>query len=209
MPSLQKLLGKDDRMLELIERSAEEAQRSVQALQDFLQQPGGPNALDALAAARRKEKLIYSEIRDLLCTEFISLLEPTDVEELVNSIYKIPKTVEKVAERISLAPHHLQGVELSGLVSLLQQAADTLLAMVRGLRAGPGRARLTELNERLQTIEGDADKGLLAPLRALYTAREDPGRVMFLKDVFELLERVADRCRDAGNVLVRIALKGT
>ena len=43
----------------------------------------------------------------------------------------------------------------------------------------------------------------------LYHATENPGRVIFLKDVYEMLERVTDRCRDAGNVITRIVLKGT
>jgi uncharacterized protein Yka (UPF0111/DUF47 family) len=37
----------------------------------------------------------------------------------------------------------------------------------------------------------------------------EPLKAVFLKDLFELLERVIDRCRDAGNVINQIVLKNT
>jgi len=33
--------------------------------------------------------------------------------------------------------------------------------------------------------------------------------VIILKDLYELLEKVVDRCRDAGNVISQIVLKNT
>jgi hypothetical protein len=56
-------------------------------------------------------------------------------------------------------------------------------------------------------VEGDADKLILEVLKDLYSGKHDPTRVMALKDLYELLEKVIDRCRDAGNVIVHIVLK--
>ena len=207
MPSLQKLLGKDDQFFDLLEASAEQARQSVQALRKFLGNPSEQRTLDDFIASRRKDKAITSQIGDALCTDLITALEPYDVEALSTSIYKIPKTVEKVAERILLAPQHLQGIDLSPQVVMLEQATDTLLQMVRDLRKGMPRTRVATLNAQLQSVEGNADKTVLELLRGLYNAQADPGRLLFLKDVYELLERVTDRCRDAGNVISRIVLK--
>ena len=92
---------------------------------------------------------------------------------------------------------------------MLEKATDTLLLMVKDLRKGLPRARLATLNQQMQTIEGDADKTTNELLRGLYNATENPGRVLFLKDIYELLEKVTDRCRDAGNVILQIVLKGS
>lgn len=81
--------------------------------------------------------------------------------------------------------------------------------MVKDLRKGLPRARLATLNQQMQTIEGDADKATNELLRGLYNATENPGRVLYLKDIYELLEKVTDRCRDAGNVILQIVLKGS
>lgn len=208
MVPLQKLLGKEDRFLELLEASAGEACQSVRALKRFVHDPGPSARLDEFAASRRNEKAITSEINHLMCTSPVTALEREDIEALSNCIYKIPKTVEKIAERILLAPQHLAGIDLTGHAAGIEQAADTLLQMVRELRTGAAVGRIRTLNEKLQTIEGDMDNVLNEQVRGLYNATENPGRVIYLKDLYELLEKVTDRCRDAGNVVSQIVLKG-
>ena len=209
MVPLQKLLGKEDKFFDLFEAGATQACESARALLKFLQNPG-PNApLDEFVAARRKEKAISTQINEALCTGFVSAFEAEDVETLSNCIYKIPKTCEKIAERILLAPQHLQGVNLSGQAAMLDKATDTLLLMVKELRRGLSKARVRELNEQLQTVEGDADKAVNELLRGLYNSTENPGRLLFLKDTYEMLEKVTDRCRDAGNVITQIVLKNS
>jgi len=46
-------------------------------------------------------------------------------------------------------------------------------------------------------------------LKDLYQGSHDPLRVLMLRDLYDLLEKVVDRCRDAGNVLSHIVLKYT
>jgi uncharacterized protein Yka (UPF0111/DUF47 family) len=69
--------------------------------------------------------------------------------------------------------------------------------------------RVRALNDQLQAIEGEADKHLLELLRGLYGHAGDSMRAMFLKDIYELLEKVFDRCRDAGNIVNHIVLKNS
>jgi len=209
MVPLQKLLGKEDRFFELFAATAEQARQSVQALRKFLRNPGPTASLEDFAAIRRKNKAITMQINELLCTGFVSALEVEDIEALSNSIYKVPKTCEKIAERVQLAPQHLAGVELTGQLAMLEQATSTLAEMVKELRKGLTRARVTALNEKLQAVEGDADNTINELLRGIYNSTESPGRLLYLKDLYELMERVTDRCRDAGNVVLRIVLKGS
>lgn len=209
MVSLQKLLGKEDRFFDLFEASAEQASQSARALRKFLLNVNPGASLDEFIASRRKDKAITAQINETLCTNFVSSLEVEDIEDLSNCIYKIPKTVEKIAERILLAPQHLQGVDLSPQVGMLEKATDILSSMVKELRKGLSRSRVAALNQELQAVEGDADKKINELLRGVYNTTENPGRVVFLKDTYELLEKVTDRCRDAGNVILRIVLKGS
>lgn len=209
MVPLQKLLGQEDRFFDLFEASAEQACHSVQALKKFLQNVGPDVSLADFVASRRKDKAITAEINEALCTSYVTALEPEDIEALSSCIYKVPKTCEKIAERILLAPQHLQGVDLMSQVAMLVSATDTLLQMVKDLRKGAPRARLATLNQQMQTVEGEADKTTNELLRGLYNAVDNPGRVLFLKDVYEMLEKVTDRCRDAGNVILQIVLKSS
>ena len=58
-------------------------------------------------------------------------------------------------------------------------------------------------------MEVEADKYMNELLRDLYSGKYEPVQVMLLKDLFELLEKMIDRCRDAGNVVAHIVLKNS
>lgn len=207
MFSLQKALGKDDRFFNLLEASAVEARASAQALTNFFQTPGSQRSLDAFAQSRRKEKEINAEIVESLATQVMTMFEREDVEALAKALYKIPKTVEKIGERLLLAPEFLEGVDLSKPVAMLERATSILHVMVVAMREGAPLADMKRHNAELQRIEGDVDKIMTELSRELYRIKTDVGRALFLKDLYDLLERVTDRCRDAGNVIIQIVLK--
>jgi uncharacterized protein len=206
MFSLQKLFGKDDQFLDLLEASAEECTASVHALQHILK-PGAKLSLDEFVVSRRKDKQITNDIRELLCKTSVTGLEPEDIESIANSLYKIPKTIEKFAERYILFAEHLQGVNWEEQTQLLEQATKTVLTMVRELRAKSHLEKLKAQNDILQKVEGDADDLMLHRLKELYRLETQPVKLIILKDLYELLEKVVDRCRDAGNVISNIILK--
>jgi len=56
-------------------------------------------------------------------------------------------------------------------------------------------------------IEGEADKLMLESLRDLYNGDHATLRVVMLKDLYEILEKVFDRCRDVGNLVLQIVFK--
>jgi uncharacterized protein Yka (UPF0111/DUF47 family) len=209
MFSLQKALAKDDKFFDLLEASAEQARASVQALIRFFKSPDQAKSLDEFRQPRRREKFINAQIMESLATQVITVFESEDVEALSKSLYKIPKTIEKIGERILLAPQYLQGVDLSAQVAMLEKATEALLLMIRELRRGAAVEEIKRHNAELQHIEGEVDKMMVELLRDVYSLETGAGKAVFLRDLYELLERVTDRFRDAGNVVTLIVLKGT
>jgi uncharacterized protein len=209
MFSLQRFLGKEDKFFDLLEASAAEACTSVRALTVFMRKPDEVKSLDEFIRSRRNEKKITSQISQELCTTFVTALEREDIEALSVALYKVPKTIEKIGERILLAPQYVHGVDLSRQLQLIEKAANTVLTMIKELRRGVNLDLIRSHNDQLQTVEGEADKLVLEYLRDLYSGKYDPVKVVYLKDLFELLEKVTDRCRDAGNVINHIVLKNS
>ena len=209
MFSLQQLIGQDDQFFTLLEASAEEARTSVQLLVQLLKSPDQVKSLDEFVQTRRKDKKITEEITAQLCRTFITPLEREDIEALSNALYKIPKTVEKFGERMLICPPQLRGADFSRQAEMLAQATDIVRQMVKELRAKTHLEQVKEQNTRLQYIEGQADKLILEQLRELYSGQHDPLKVIVHKDLFDLLEKVIDRCRDAGNVIFQIVLKNS
>lgn len=210
MNVLKRLFGKDDEFFNLLEASAAEAKSSATFLLKVLPElglPGSEEKLEELAQSRRRHKRISQEITQRLCTHFVTPLEREDIDALSHALYKIPKTVEKIAARLSVTPVGVKSESVARQVSMLENATDVVAFMVRQLRSRSHVEKIKDAYERLQTIEGDADKLMLGLLRELYQGDIDTKDVVILKDLFELLERAIDRCRDAGNVVFQTVLK--
>jgi hypothetical protein len=79
--------------------------------------------------------------------------------------------------------------------------------MVRELRAKSHLGKIKGQNDELQKVEGEADELMLASLKSLCAGNPDPIKVIIMKDLYELLEQVVDRCRDTGNIISNIILK--
>ena len=210
MFSIRMLLGQDEKFFDLLEASAQQADSSVHelvALLAKLEHGDSPQSLEAFVHSRREDKRITQELTEQLCKTFITPLEREDIQALATALYKIPKTVEKIGERILICPQDLHGRSFAKQVEFLDQAAEAVLAMVKELRKGTDIATVRDMNDNLQTIEGDADKLELDLLRDLYHGNYDTKHMIFLRDLYDLLEKVIDRCRDAGNIVLQVVLK--
>jgi len=212
MISIGRFLGHDQKFYDLLEASANQADTSVHHLVDLLakidDKTPAPN-LAAFAESRREDKRITQELTEELTKTFITPLEREDIQALAASLYKIPKTVEKIGERMLICPQDLPKLSFGKQVQLLDQAAEAVVAMVKQLRKGMNVGTAREMNAKLQNIEGEADNLELELLRDLYQSNYDAKHIIFLRDLYDLLEKVIDRCRDAGNVILQVVLKHT
>lgn len=211
MLSLKKLLGKDDKFFDLLEAGAEEAKGIVDLFADTLKKSksgsGSGISLDEFIQARRKEKRIRQTLVDELSRTFVTPLEREDIESLSLALYRIPKQVEKIVERLSIYPGRVPEGAFLRQAELMRQAAEAVVSMVRQLRGGTTLEKIRESHERLQYAEGEADKVMLTLLKELYQGPYDAKELVILQELYEMVEQAVDRCRNAGNIVVQIVLK--
>jgi uncharacterized protein Yka (UPF0111/DUF47 family) len=207
MFSLQTIFGKGDKFYGLLESSAAAARESARALGELLATPPAQRSLEKFKLARQREKGLAAQISQELVNTFVTALEREDIEALSNALYKIPKVVEKFAERYTLASERIGDVDFVARAAMLERACAVLEEMVGLLRKGMNLETTKGLNDKLQAIEAEADRLILELYRDTYTNETDPMRYLILKDLFEILEKAIDRCRDAGNVIYGVVLK--
>src|SRR6478672_11260446 len=126
MFSIAKLLGHDQKFFDLLEASAQQADNSVHHLVQLLarlERHDSPQSLDEFVHSRRKDKEITQELTEQLCKTFVTPLEREDLQALAAALYKIPKTVEKIGERILISPGDMHGGTFRKHLDLLDQAA--------------------------------------------------------------------------------------
>ena len=209
MISLQQLLSREQEFCDLLEASADEAVHSVDALEFMLLHRDDAVTLHQFADARSKDEAITDKISEMLITTFVTPMEREDIEALAEALYKIPKTVEKFAQRYRISADKVKDVDFSKQVDLMEQAVKLVRQMVQALRGGRNLGGIKALQNQLQTVESAADDLLLEMERRFYEPGFPALKAIILKDLFNLNEKVVDRCRDAGNVISHVVLKNS
>jgi hypothetical protein len=209
MFSIQQLFSKGDRFQELLEAAAQESHESVRLVIELMKSPRNTQNLDDLILARRKEKKISEQISNELVKTFITGLEREDIEALARALFRIPKAAEKLAERLVIAGKHLDGIDFARQADMMTKATDAILGMIRQLRDMKDLEKLKTFNDRMQLVEVESDKYINELLRELYGGKYDALRAIAVRDVYELMEKVVDRCHDTGNVVMHIVLKNS
>lgn len=209
MFSLQAMFGKGDRFYGLLEQSAEAACDSARAVRELVSQADHAPVMAAFTASRAREKALAQQISEELVNTFVTALDREDIEALNAALYKIPKTVEKFAERYAVVADRLTGVDFAQRALVLERSAEVVVQMIGELRRGLRIDPVKKLQDRLQALESEGDKLLLDPYRTLYVEGADVMRAVLAKDLFELIEKAIDKCRDVGNVVYSIVLKNS
>ena len=209
MFSIQQFFSKADRFQELLEAAAQESHESVRLVIELMKSPRNTQNLDDLILARRKEKKISEQISSELVKTFITGLEREDIEALARALFRIPKAAEKLAERLVIAGKHLDGIDFTRQADMMTKATDAILGMIQQLRDMQDLEKLKTFNDRMQLVEIESDKYINELLRELYSGKYEAIRAIAVRDVYELMEKVVDRCHDTGNVVMHIVLKNS
>jgi uncharacterized protein Yka (UPF0111/DUF47 family) len=208
MFSLQTIFGSGKQFYTLLGEAADAAYDSAKALHAMTKATDRQPALDAFKLARQRERATSDKLGKALVDSFITPIEREDIEALGSALYKIPKQVEKFADRYSLALQHLEHIDFAPRAAMLEQAAGVVREMVHEL-SKLDIDRTTQLNEKLRAIENEADRLMLELYRDLYSGKLDHQQMFLLKEFFEILEKAIDRCREAGVVVYQIVLKNS
>jgi uncharacterized protein Yka (UPF0111/DUF47 family) len=162
--------------------------------------------LDEFIKSRRKDKEITKEIEQRLAAALVTAIEGEDIEILSSALYQVPKSIGKFAERFLVSVERVRNVDFLPQLSLLERAIDLVRQMLKQSRR-PNLSRLAGLNAQLQKVEAEADHLVMEWNCQLYIRKYDFLTSVLLKDLYDLLEKTMDRCRSAGNIMYRVALK--
>jgi len=208
MFSLQTIFGQGNQFYSLLEDAAVAGHDATRALHQMLRSDDRVPTLDAFKLARQREREASDRISQALVDSFITPIEREDIEALGSALYKIPKQVEKFADRYALATQHLGHIDFAPRAAMLEKASEVVVQMVRELRHMKLEP-MKELNGKLRSIENEADRLMLELYGDIYSGKLDHLQMFLLKEFFEILEKAIDRCREAGVVAYEIVLKNS
>ena len=165
---LKKVLGKDEKFYELLEASADEAQKSAKSLSKLYAQVGKPDfeqCFTELVVARRVDKRIGLSITQELCKTFVTPLEREDIEALAKKAEEAAKAREKREQAVALLT---ENKEVKKFIDLLKKVEAKEIKMSPEQMIGWQAAQTRFVSVRRPFLQLDGEIRELAESERLY-----------------------------------------
>jgi hypothetical protein len=209
MFSLANLLPREEKFYGYIRKLCDECVTSAAHLETLVSTENAARRNDAAAAiiaCKAQAKILQAEVTRELCLTFVTPFDREDIQDFCSELYKITKTIDKVREYLNL--HNITDTqELAAQAALIVQDARGMDSMVKALVSGGKLKQIMALAEELDALENKGDAVLSGLLVKLMKDPTDARQMIMRKDIYDLLERVIDRYRDAAGIALQIALK--
>lgn len=209
MSFLSKLLPNEDKFYVLMRALSTEAQNGVLLLKQFMDANGaardtlGQKIADSKANAKKLAEQVTREVS----LSFVTPFDREDIQEFCAHLYKIPKTIDKIRERLELHDIKSDSGDFSRQVDLIVQEAAEMQDIVEALTKKGSEKAIIEKVGVLHELETRGDEALGELLKKLFAETKDARDLILRKDIYDMLEKVLDRYRDASAVALQIVLK--
>ncbi|GGI98598.1 phosphate transport regulator [Alicyclobacillus cellulosilyticus] len=149
---------------------------------------------------------LTTDLMNLLNATYITPLEREDFLALAVKLDDIVDGLEACSVRFDLYNVREATPAMRAFAAHILASVGEIAAAIEKLNA----RRLTDIREhtlRINRLEKEADETLRASLRELFQHASDPVALIKLKEVYEILESVTDKCEDVGDVLDSVIVK--
>jgi predicted phosphate transport protein (TIGR00153 family) len=155
---------------------------------------------------KRGDKLVRQTLL-LLHRTFITPLDRNEIHALITQMDNILDVTEEIAHAMFLYDVKEVTAEARELAGVCLAGAEKVSAAVSLLDSGANTAKVMKICEEIDRLEAEADHIMRAAMARLFREEPDVLRVIKLKELYELLEGLTDRCEDVANVIESIVLE--
>jgi predicted phosphate transport protein (TIGR00153 family) len=206
----RRLLPREDRFFDLLERHAELITAGAEALEGLLD---GGKAIDdhcrRIVALEKEADAVARDVLVRLRKTFLTPFDRSDIKDLIMAMDDALDAMQRAAKTITRFEQRRFPAEMREIGRLSREAAgrvSTAMPLLR--RAVENADRLGALSEEVVALEDQADLAYDRGLDALYrAAAEDPMAYLVGSEIFEHLENVADRLEDVANQINAIVIE--
>jgi len=212
MSFLANLLPSEDKFHVLMRSMSSSAQASVLLLKQFTETDIGSGRDKIgrdIAHVRGESKELVARVAREVSLSFITPFDREDIQAFCEHLYKIPKTVDKIRERLELHDIASENGDFTRQIDLIVQEAAAMEEIVEALTHRRTQKTIVDKVAHLHTLEADGDEVLSDLLKNLFKGNRDVRDLILRKDIYDMLEKVLDRYRDAAGVALQIILKHT
>jgi len=204
-------MPREGRFFDLFNRHADEIIAGSEALAQLMRQYSDVASrrthIDRIDLVEKNADRITHETVALLHKTFVTPFDRDDIHQLISNMDDILDLIQDVAESAML--YDLQRItpEAQQLSELNEMCCKRVQMAVRMLPSMDNAEAILKLCREIDHLESDADRVMRAGMSKLFRDESDVRQLIKLKQIYELLEAVSDKCEDVANLLEGVVLE--
>jgi predicted phosphate transport protein (TIGR00153 family) len=150
---------------------------------------------------------ITRETMKLLHETFITPLDRDEIHQLIVRMDDILDLMEDVSQCMFLYDISAVTEESRHLAQICLDSTEKVKAAVNLLPNMKNAKSILELCSQIDRLESDADHVMRSAMAKLFREEVDTRHLFKMKEIYQLLESVTDRCQDVANIIEGIVLE--
>jgi uncharacterized protein Yka (UPF0111/DUF47 family) len=205
---LTRFLPRQEEFFVLFEKLATCVTTAAQALHQEIQQLSSPESLalqvmqHKIAAEGHAERLFT-----LMHKRFITPFDRYDIHRLNDKLYDIVNMMNLTAQRFPRYDIREVPQMMVALAEVCYQSAFLVQEVISRLHDLKNVDHITKTCDQIKAYESQADQLLIDGISALLRDENDFKRILVLKEIYDLLETITDRCQEVAFIVEGIVLE--
>jgi len=150
---------------------------------------------------------VTQQTMQLLHHTFITPMDRDDIHQLITRMDDILDLMEDVSQCMFLYDIREVTDAAVELADLCLTSAQKVKAAVSELNNLKNSKHILELCNEIDRLEGDSDRVMRGAMAKLFREETDAMQVLKMKEIYQLLESVTDRCQDVANIIEGIVIE--
>ena len=164
---------------------------------------------DEIDEIERKADLITHSTLEQLHTSFITPFDRDEIHELINGMDDILDIMQDAGEAVALYDIQQVPAEAREIAEVSNTCCLRVQAVVGLLSSMNNAPSILKLCHEIDDLESDVDRLLRSAMSRLFRDEPDVRQVLKLKEIYQLLESVSDRCKSVASTIEAIVLENS
>ncbi|MDD2710240.1 MAG: DUF47 family protein [Verrucomicrobiae bacterium] len=205
---LNRFMPKEEDFFALLEQASTLVIQGSEQLQQLLEDYTDlPTKLHALENQEHACDRITHMTMDRLNKAFITPFDREDIHQLVSAIDDIMDTIEAAAQRMEMVRLKKPTEPIKKLSQIIHRQCLCVHQAVQGLRDIRNFNSIQDQCVEIHRLENESDILMKQAIGHLFDVEKDPIELMKMKEIYENLEVVTDRCEAVASTIQGVVVK--
>ncbi|HUP92119.1 MAG TPA: DUF47 family protein [Solimonas sp.] len=205
-----RLMPKEGRFFEFFSEHAEQLVLGATELKALMANVAElPQRKRSIEAIEHRADKITQQTMQTLHQTFITPIDRDEIHQLITRMDDILDLMEDVSQCMFLYDIAQVTAEAGQLAEICLVSTEKVKQAVDQLPDMKNAKSILALCQEIDRLESDADNVMRVAMAKLFREEPDTRQLFKMKEIYQLLESVTDRCQDVANIMEAIVLENS